>query len=42
VSEVLTPLAFVIPGYLLAGTVALRRGMNPDAPDGLSKITRTT
>jgi glucosamine--fructose-6-phosphate aminotransferase (isomerizing) len=40
--EVLTPLAFVIPGYLLAGTVALRRGMNPDVPDGLSKITRTT
>ncbi len=40
--EALTPLAFVIPGYLLAGTVALRRGMNPDAPDGLSKITRTT
>jgi len=42
VPEMLTPLAFVIPGYLLAATVALRRGMNPDAPDGLSKITRTT
>ena len=40
--ETLTPLGFVIPGYLLAEAVSRRRGMNPDAPDGLSKITRTT
>jgi glutamine---fructose-6-phosphate transaminase (isomerizing) len=37
----LTPLAFVIPGQLLAEAVARRRGMDPDAPPGLTKITRT-
>jgi glutamine---fructose-6-phosphate transaminase (isomerizing) len=37
----LTPLAFVIPGQLLAEAVARRRGLDPDAPPGLTKITRT-
>lgn len=40
--EVLTPLAFVLPGQLLAEAVAIRRGMDPDAPLGLTKVTRTT
>ncbi len=39
--EVLTPLAYVLPGQLLAETVARRRGMDPDAPIGLTKVTRT-
>ncbi|MGZ6269769.1 MAG: SIS domain-containing protein [Candidatus Limnocylindrales bacterium] len=40
--EVLTPLAYVLPGQLLAEAVALRRGMDPDAPTGLTKVTLTT
>ena len=39
--EALTPLAFAIPGYLVAESVARRRGMDPDAPPGLTKVTRT-
>ena len=41
VPEPLTPLAFAIPGQLIAEAVATRRGMDPDAPAGLSKVTRT-
>ncbi len=41
VPEALTPLAFAIPGQLVAESVATRRGMDPDAPPGLSKVTRT-
>jgi glucosamine--fructose-6-phosphate aminotransferase (isomerizing) len=40
-TEALTPMAYVIPGYLLAEALARRRGINPDAPAGLRKITRT-
>ena len=39
--EALTPLAFALPGQLVAEAVARRRGMDPDAPPGLTKITRT-
>ena len=39
--ETLSPLAFVLPGYLVADAVARRRGMNPDAPEGLTKVTLT-
>ena len=39
--EALTPLAFAIPGQLVAESVARRRGMDPDAPAGLTKVTRT-
>jgi glucosamine--fructose-6-phosphate aminotransferase (isomerizing) len=39
--EALTPLAFAIPGQLVAEAVARRRGMDPDAPPGLTKVTRT-
>jgi glucosamine--fructose-6-phosphate aminotransferase (isomerizing) len=41
VPEPLTPLAFAIPGQLVAESVARRRGMDPDAPPGLTKVTRT-
>ena len=39
--ETLTPLAFVVPGFVLVECVARRRGMNPDAPTGLTKVTLT-
>jgi glutamine---fructose-6-phosphate transaminase (isomerizing) len=40
--EALTPLSYVIPGQLLAEAVSRARGLDPDAPDGLTKVTRTT
>jgi glutamine---fructose-6-phosphate transaminase (isomerizing) len=39
--EPLTPLAYALPGYLLAEAVARARGRDPDAPPGLTKVTRT-
>jgi glucosamine--fructose-6-phosphate aminotransferase (isomerizing) len=39
--DALTPLPYVIPGQLLAESVARRRGLDPDRPAGLSKVTRT-
>jgi glucosamine--fructose-6-phosphate aminotransferase (isomerizing) len=39
--EPLTPLAYVIPGQLVAEAVACRRGLDPDAPPHLTKVTRT-
>lgn len=39
--EALTPVVLAIPGQLLAEAVAIRRGLDPDAPAGLSKITMT-
>jgi glutamine---fructose-6-phosphate transaminase (isomerizing) len=39
--EALTPLLFVVPGQLLVEAVAIGRGVNPDAPDGLGKVTLT-
>lgn len=39
--EPLTPLAYVLPGFLVAEAVARARGRDPDAPPGLTKITRT-
>lgn len=41
VPEPLSPIAFTIPGLLLAEAVAVRRGLDPDAPAGLSKVTLT-
>jgi len=39
--EALTPLVYVIPGQLLAEAVSRRRGLDPDAPLGLTKVTLT-
>ena len=39
--EALTPLLFVVPGQLLVEATAGERGVNPDAPDGLGKVTLT-
>jgi glucosamine--fructose-6-phosphate aminotransferase (isomerizing) len=40
--EWLSPLGAVIPAQLLAAELAERRGVEVDAPFGLSKVTRTT
>lgn len=39
--EPLTPLVYAIPGQLLAEAVARARGLDPDRPPGLQKVTRT-
>jgi glucosamine--fructose-6-phosphate aminotransferase (isomerizing) len=39
--EPLTPLAYVLPGFLVAEATARARGRDPDAPPGLTKVTRT-
>ena len=35
----LSPLLSVVPGQLFAGALARARGLDPDAPHGLSKVT---
>lgn len=40
--EALSPLAFILPGQLLAEAVARSAGFDPDAPSGLTKVTRTS
>jgi glucosamine--fructose-6-phosphate aminotransferase (isomerizing) len=39
--EALTPIVYVVPGQLLVEAVARQRGISPDAPPGLGKVTRT-
>lgn len=39
--ESLTPIPYVLPGYLIAEAVARQRGLDPDAPLGLTKVTHT-
>ena len=39
--EELTPMVYVVPGQLLVEATALRRGLDPDAPPGLGKVTLT-
>ena len=41
VPEELTPVTFVAAGQLLVEEVARKRGVNPDAPSGLDKVTLT-
>jgi glucosamine--fructose-6-phosphate aminotransferase (isomerizing) len=41
VPEALSPLLFVIPGQLLVEATARRRGIDPDSPVGLLKVTLT-
>jgi glucosamine--fructose-6-phosphate aminotransferase (isomerizing) len=36
---VLSPLLSVVPGQLLAWALALAKGLDPDRPAGLNKIT---
>jgi fructoselysine-6-P-deglycase FrlB-like protein len=39
--EHLAPLALIVPGQLLAEALARARGIDPDAPRGLRKVTQT-
>jgi glucosamine--fructose-6-phosphate aminotransferase (isomerizing) len=39
--EHLAPFALVVPGQLLAEALARSRGLDPDAPRGLDKVTQT-
>ncbi len=39
--EWLTPLAAVVPGQRFAMQLTIERGMNPDQPEGITKITET-
>ena len=39
--EWLAPLGLIVPGQLLTEALARRRGIDPDRPRGLSKITQT-
>jgi glutamine---fructose-6-phosphate transaminase (isomerizing) len=41
VSELLSPLIYVLPGQLFACRLAVARGEDPDRPRGLSKVTST-
>ncbi|HXB54993.1 MAG TPA: SIS domain-containing protein [Vicinamibacteria bacterium] len=41
IPEWLSPLVAVVPGQIWALGLSLARGMHPDAPRGLSKVTRT-
>lgn len=41
IAEILTPIPYILPGQLLAEAVSRRRGLDPDAPHGLTKVTRT-
>ncbi len=42
VPEWLSPIVAVLPGQLVAVALAEARGVDPDAPRGLRKVTRTT
>lgn len=39
--EALAPLGLIVPGQLLVEGLARARGLDPDAPRGLSKVTQT-
>lgn len=39
--EFIAPIVLAAPGQLLANRVSLARGLNPDSPIGLNKVTKT-
>src|SRR6266852_8016915 len=41
ITELLAPIPYIIPGQLFAHYLALAKGLNPDQPRSLTKITRT-
>ena len=41
IAELLAPFAYIVPGQLLAQHIALQKGINPDQPRSLTKVTRT-
>jgi glucosamine--fructose-6-phosphate aminotransferase (isomerizing) len=40
-AEVYTPIPYIIPAQLLAARLAEAKGLDPDRPRTLSKVTRT-
>jgi glutamine---fructose-6-phosphate transaminase (isomerizing) len=41
IGEFLAPIPYIVPGQLFAALLAEAKGLNPDAPRSLSKVTRT-
>ena len=41
VDELLTPIPFIVPAQLFAAYLSEAKGLDPDAPRSLSKVTRT-
>jgi glucosamine--fructose-6-phosphate aminotransferase (isomerizing) len=41
IDEFLSPIPYIIPGQLFAALLAKEKGLEPDAPRSLSKVTRT-
>jgi glucosamine--fructose-6-phosphate aminotransferase (isomerizing) len=41
INEFLSPIPYIIPGQLFAALLADAKGLNPDEPRSLSKVTRT-
>ena len=41
IPELYTPIPYIIPAQLFAGYLAAERGLDPDQPRSLSKVTRT-
>src|SRR6266850_3034027 len=41
IDEFLAPIPYIIPGQLFAALLAEAKGLNPDSPRSLSKVTRT-
>ncbi len=41
IDEFLSPIPFIIPAQLFAALLAEAKGLNPDAPRSLSKVTKT-
>ena len=41
IDEFLAPVPYIIPGQLFAALLAAAKGLDPDAPRSLSKVTRT-
>lgn len=41
IDEFLAPVPYIVPGQLFAALLANAKGLNPDAPRSLSKVTRT-
>ena len=41
VKELLTPIPYIVPAQLFAACLASRKGLNPDQPRTLRKVTLT-
>src|SRR4030095_1275071 len=41
IDEFLAPIPYIIPGQLFAALLAQAKGLDPDSPRSLSKVTRT-